>query len=100
MSQRWRGCCYRKERAPDSARRGRRHWARAWLFCRHAPMHGAATTQFNVKVGNTVIIPPGSPMSNFRSNTLNRTFPTIYFVNGIFLLPYYLYLVTVVIHVN
>jgi hypothetical protein len=43
----------------------------------------AATRQFQVKVGDQLIIPAGMPMNNFHSNTLNRDFARIYFTSGI-----------------
>ncbi len=43
----------------------------------------AATGQFKVAVGDKVSVPLEMPMENFRSNTLNRTFPTIYFATRI-----------------
>ncbi len=42
-----------------------------------------ATDPTQVKVGDTVDVPPGLLMTNFTSKTLNRTFPQIFFVNGI-----------------
>lgn len=43
----------------------------------------AAAGQFKIKVGEKVIVPLDMPMANFRSATLNRTFPVIYFTNQI-----------------
>jgi hypothetical protein len=43
----------------------------------------AATSQFKVAVGDRVVVPLEMPMSNFRSKTLNRDFPLIYFVGRI-----------------
>lgn len=43
----------------------------------------AAATEFQVKVGDKVKVPPGSLMKNFHSKTLNRTFDLIYFVGKI-----------------
>jgi len=43
----------------------------------------AAAPEFNVKVGDPVIVPEGMPMTNYHSKTLNRDFPLVYFVNGI-----------------
>ncbi len=43
----------------------------------------AATGQFKVAVGDKVSVPLEMPMENFQSNTLNRTFPTIYFATRI-----------------
>ncbi len=40
----------------------------------------AAAPQFKVKVGNTVSVPEGLPMSNYYSKTLKRTFDLVYFV--------------------
>jgi hypothetical protein len=43
----------------------------------------AATGQFKIAVGDKVSVPLEMPMANFRSTTLNRTFPTIYFASRI-----------------
>ena len=43
----------------------------------------AATGQFKVAVGDKVSVPLEMPMENFHSNTLNRTFPIIYFASHI-----------------
>lgn len=43
----------------------------------------AAATQFKVKVGDKVVVPLNMPMQNFRSGTLNRTFPLVYFASRI-----------------
>ena len=43
----------------------------------------AATPEFSVKVGDSVVIPEGMPMYNFHSTTLNRTFEMVYFVPAI-----------------
>lgn len=43
----------------------------------------AAAPRFSVAVGNEVVVPEGSPMTNFFSKTLNRTFDVVYFVGGI-----------------
>src|SRR5512137_1455173 len=43
----------------------------------------AAAPQFPVKVGDKVAVPPGMPMQNYHSKTLNRTFETIFFVASI-----------------
>ncbi len=43
----------------------------------------AAAPQVAVAVGDEVILPEGTPMSNFFSKTLNRTFDVVYFVAGI-----------------
>jgi hypothetical protein len=43
----------------------------------------AAAPAFQVKVGDTVVIPQGSPMRNFHSKTLDRTFELVYFVGSI-----------------
>lgn len=43
----------------------------------------AATMQFAVKVGDAVSFTAGEPMANFRSKSLNREFPTIYFVDAV-----------------
>jgi len=43
----------------------------------------AATPETPVKVGESVVIPEGTPMRNFHSPTLNRDFSLIYFVKSI-----------------
>lgn len=43
----------------------------------------AAAPQFPVKVGDRVSVPTVSPMQNYRSDTLARTFPLIYFAGKI-----------------
>jgi hypothetical protein len=43
----------------------------------------AAAPQFAVEVGETVTVPAGSLMRDHHSNTLDRTFDEIYFVNAI-----------------
>lgn len=43
----------------------------------------AAAPSFKVEVGDKVEIPPGAPMKDFHSKTLDRTFDLIYFVSGI-----------------
>jgi hypothetical protein len=43
----------------------------------------AATGHFDVKVGDRVVVPLETPMENFQSKTLNRTFPVIYFTTQI-----------------
>ncbi|MEI6668580.1 MAG: OB-fold nucleic acid binding domain-containing protein [Acidobacteriota bacterium] len=40
----------------------------------------AATAQFKVAVGDRVVVPLETPMSNFHSQSLKRDFPLIYFV--------------------
>jgi hypothetical protein len=40
----------------------------------------AAAPQFEVKVGDAVIVPNGMPMPNYHSKTLDRTFELVYFV--------------------
>jgi hypothetical protein len=40
----------------------------------------AAAPQFNVKVGDPVVVPQGMPMVNYYSKTLDRTFELVYFV--------------------
>lgn len=42
----------------------------------------AATSQFAVKVGDTVTINSGMPMQNFHSKSLNRDFEVIYFAGS------------------
>ena len=43
----------------------------------------AATRVFKVAVGAEVVVPAGTPMRQFQSKTLNRTFESIYFVGSI-----------------
>jgi hypothetical protein len=43
----------------------------------------AATAQFTVAVGDRVVVPLETPMSNFRSESLKRDFPLIYFATRI-----------------
>jgi hypothetical protein len=43
----------------------------------------AAAPEFQVKVGDLVVVPEGTPMRNYHSNTLNRDFPVVYFVGSI-----------------
>jgi hypothetical protein len=43
----------------------------------------AAAPEFAVQVGEPVIIPDGMPMTNYHSKSLDRTFETVYFVDGI-----------------
>jgi hypothetical protein len=43
----------------------------------------AAAPRFDVKVGDRVSVPTVSPMQNYRSDTLDRTFPLIYFAGKI-----------------
>ncbi|MBW6508333.1 MAG: DNA-binding protein [Desulfuromonadales bacterium] len=43
----------------------------------------AATPQFAVGVGDLVVIPEGMPMHNYHSQTLDRTFDVVYFVDSI-----------------
>lgn len=43
----------------------------------------AATPQFAVSVGDLVVIPDGMPMHNYHSQTLDRTFDVVYFVDSI-----------------
>jgi hypothetical protein len=43
----------------------------------------AASPEFAVQAGDAVIIPEGMPMVNHRSNTLDRTFDLVYFVDGV-----------------
>jgi hypothetical protein len=40
----------------------------------------AAAPQFDVHVGDSVMVPDGLPMTNYQSKTLNRTFDQVYFV--------------------
>ncbi len=43
----------------------------------------AAATRFQVEVGDTVVVPLVMPMENFHSDSLNRTFPVVYFTSQI-----------------
>jgi len=43
----------------------------------------ATTTEFAVKVGDTVTIPAAMPMSNYHSKSLNRDFDVVYFSGSI-----------------
>lgn len=43
----------------------------------------AAAPEFQVKVGDPVVIPEGMPMTNYHSKTLNRDFDMVYFVDAI-----------------
>ena len=43
----------------------------------------AAATRFNVAVGDTVVVPLEMPMEDFHSESLNRTFPVVYFSSQI-----------------
>lgn len=43
----------------------------------------AAGPQVQVKVGDTVSLPRGMEMQNYHSNTLDRTFPSVWFVPAI-----------------
>ncbi len=43
----------------------------------------AAAPSFKVEVGDKVEVPPGAPMKDFHSKTLDRTFDLIYFVSSI-----------------
>lgn len=43
----------------------------------------AAAPQFAVAVGDQVSVPEGMPMQNFRSETLDREFDLLYFVQGV-----------------
>lgn len=42
-----------------------------------------ATSTVDAKKGNTIMFDSGSTMTNFNSNTLRRTFPSITFVNRV-----------------
>lgn len=44
----------------------------------------AASNKFNVKVGDKVAVPTDGAMENFRSPSLNRTFPVLYMTSRIF----------------
>jgi hypothetical protein len=43
----------------------------------------AAATRFDVAVGDSVIVPLEMPMQDFHSETLDRTFPVVYFTSQI-----------------
>jgi len=43
----------------------------------------AATTQFAVQPGDTVVVSPGMSMPNYHSRTLNRDFEAVYFTGSI-----------------
>jgi hypothetical protein len=43
----------------------------------------AATTKFQVKKGDLVAVPDSTPMKDFESKALKRTFPVIYFAGSI-----------------
>lgn len=43
----------------------------------------AAAPAFEVKVGGEVVVPPGLPMVNHQSKTLDRTSPLVYFVPSV-----------------
>lgn len=43
----------------------------------------AAAPEFAVSVGESVLVPPGMPMQNYTSRTLDRDFEVIYFVQSI-----------------
>ena len=43
----------------------------------------AATTRFEVKVGDTVTVAAGMPMENYHSKSLNRDFDVVYFTGSI-----------------
>jgi len=43
----------------------------------------AAAPQFEVKVGDDVVIPEGMPMPNYHSKTLDRDFDVVYFVPSV-----------------
>ncbi|MGA8179633.1 MAG: TOBE domain-containing protein [Desulfobacterales bacterium] len=42
-----------------------------------------AVPSFDGKIGDKVLVPPGVPVADFQSKTLNRKFKMIYFVGGI-----------------
>lgn len=44
----------------------------------------AASNKFAVKVGDRVAVPTDGPMENFRSPSLNRTFPILFMTSRIF----------------
>lgn len=43
----------------------------------------AAAPEFSVSVGDQVIVPEGMAMHNYHSQTLNRDFPVVYFVESV-----------------
>ncbi|SHJ42519.1 hypothetical protein SAMN02745165_02326 [Malonomonas rubra DSM 5091] len=43
----------------------------------------AAAPAFEVKVGDSVVVPDGMAMNNYHSKTLNRDFPVVYFVDSV-----------------
>ncbi len=43
----------------------------------------AAAPEFEVSVGEIVTVPPGSPMANYHSKTLDRDFDVVYFVPNV-----------------
>jgi hypothetical protein len=43
----------------------------------------AAAPEFEVSVGETVTVPPGAPMANYHSETLDRDFDLVYFVQNV-----------------
>ncbi len=43
----------------------------------------AAAPKFTVAVGDQVVVPDGMPMHNYHSQTLNRDFPVVYFVDSV-----------------
>jgi len=43
----------------------------------------AAATRFDVEVGDKVVVPLVMPMENFHSDSLDRTFPVVYFTSQI-----------------
>ena len=43
----------------------------------------AAAPEFQVKVGDPIIVPEGMPMANYTSPSLNRTFDVVYFVPSV-----------------
>lgn len=43
----------------------------------------AAAPEFEVEIGDPVVVPRGMPMENFHSETLDRDFDVVYFVNAV-----------------
>jgi hypothetical protein len=43
----------------------------------------AAAPRFAVKAGDSVTLPPGAPMQDYHSETLDRTFERVYFVGAV-----------------
>lgn len=52
-------------------------------YRRHAPASRSIPYHFDAKVDDAVTVPPGLPMENYHSKTLDRTFDRVYFVSRI-----------------